>query len=287
MNAVRLVSTENISHKEWMYYRNTGITGSRIAAIMGESPYGTPLSVYLEMMGQSQPIEQTEAMYFGTVLEDFIAWEYTNREGLQTREIKAILQHPVYEIFLANIDREIIAEENGILEIKNVGEYKLMEWKNDVPRYYYLQGQWYLGVTGLNYVHFAAFIGGNKMIIHKYARDEALIAEMQEKATDFWYCHIEPQIPPNAIEGDSTTLKGLYPQHEDGKVVELGEEESSLAGDLWTAKVAVKQAEDMYEIARVKIEERMGDAEVLSYNGIPVATWKTNIKGTRVFNVKE
>lgn len=286
MNAVRLVSTENLSHKEWMYYRNTGITGSRIAAIMGESPYGTPLSVYLEMTGQSKPLEQTEAMYFGTVLEDFIAWEYTNRTGLETREIKAILQHPIYEIFLASIDREIIADKNGILEIKNVGEYKAFEWKNDAPRYYYIQGQWYLGVTGLEYVDFAAFIGGNKFVTHRYPRDETLIAEMQLKATDFWYEHIEPQIPPDAIEGDSTTLRGLYPQHEDGKVVELDEDESSLAGDLWTAKVAMEQAKDLFEIASVKMQERMGDAEVVAYNGIPVCTWKTNIKNSRVFNVK-
>lgn len=286
MDAIRLVSTENLSHKEWMYYRNTGITGSRIAAIMGESPYGTPLSVYLEMTGQSKPLEQTEAMYFGTVLEDFIAWEYTNRTGLETREIKSILQHPIYEIFLASIDREIIAEKNGILEIKNVGEYKAFEWKNDAPRYYYIQGQWYLGVTGLEYVDFAAFIGGNKFVTHRYPRDEALIEEMQLKATDFWYEHIETQIPPDAIEGDSMTLKGMYPQHEDGKVVELDEDESSLAGDLWTASVAVKQAEEMFEIARVKMQERMGDAEVVNYNGLPVATWKTNVKKARVFNVK-
>lgn len=287
MQALQLVSTEGLSHEEWMYYRNNGITGSRIAAIMGESPFDTPLSVYLEMTGQAKPKEQTEAMYFGNVLEDFIAWEFTNRTGLQVRKVKAILQHPVYEMFLANVDREIVAEENGILECKNVGEYMYFEWKNGAPRHYYIQGQWYLGVTGYNYVTIAALIGGNKFVHHTYKRDEKLIEEMYEKATDFWYCHIEPQIPPEAIEGDSATLKALYPVHEEGKVVELDDEESSLAGDLLTARVAMKQAEEMLEAAKVKMQERMGDAEVVMYNGLPIATWKANIKGSRVFNIKE
>ena len=286
MDAVKLVSTVNLSHKEWMYYRNNGITGSRIAAIMGVSPFDTPLSVYLEMTGQAKPKEQTESMYFGTVLEDFIGWEFANRTGFQIEKINAILQHPIYEKFLANIDFEVLAEDSAILECKNVGEYMHKEWKDGAPRYYYMQGQWYLGVTGLKTVYFAALCGGNKFIIHKYGRDEKLIEEMYEKATDFWYCHIEPQFPPEAIAGDSATLFSFYPQHEEGKTIELDDEESSLAGDLWTAKVAVERAEQMFEIAKVKLQERMGDAEVVNYNGLPVATWKTNVKKSRVFNVK-
>lgn len=287
MQAIKLVSTVNLSHKEWMYYRNNGITGSRIAAIMGESPFDTPLSVYLEMTGQTQPKEQSEAMYFGNALEDFIAWEYTNRTGFQTEKVKAILQHPVYDKFLANIDFQINSEEKGILECKNVGEYMHMEWKNKAPMYYQLQGQWYLGVTGYPYVSFAALIGGNKFKIHTYKRNEKMIEMMYEKANDFWYMHIEPLIPPEATDGDSATLKAWYPQHEEGKVVDLDEEESQLVGDLWTAKQAVKNADEQYEIAKIKMVERMGDAEIASYNGTPVCTWKTNVKGTRVFNVKE
>lgn len=286
MDAVKLVSTVNLSHKEWMYYRNNGITGSRIAAIMGVSPFDTPLSVYLEMTGQSKPKEATEEMEFGNKLEDFIGWEFSNRTGLHIEKINAILQHPVYEKFLANIDFEVISDENAILECKNVGEYMLKDWKTDAPRYYYMQGQWYLGVTGLNTVYFAALIGGNKFKIHKYNRDERLIEQMYEKANDFWYCHIEPQIPPEAIDGDSATLRTLYPHHEEGKAIELDESEASLAGDLWTAKAAYDLASEQLELAKVKIQERMGDAEVVNYNGMPICTWKTNIKNSRVFNLK-
>lgn len=286
MQAIKLVSTINLPHNEWMYYRNNGITGSRIAAIMGVSPFDTPLSVYLEMTGQSQPKEQTDSMYFGSVLEDFIGWEFTNRTGLEIQKFNAILQHPVYEKFLANTDFEVLAEESAILECKNVGEYMGKEWKDNAPIYYRMQGQWYLGVTGLKTVYFAALIGGNKFIIHKYNRDEKLIEEMYEKANDFWYCHIEPQIPPEAIEGDSATLKSFYPQHESGKVIELDDSEMSLAGNLFNSKVAFEQAKDNYEFAKVKIQERMGDAEVVNFNGLPICTWKTGAKA-RVFLVKE
>lgn len=285
MEALQLVSTVNLSHEEWMYYRNNGITGSRIAAIMGESPYDTPLSVYLEMTGQAQPKEQTEAMYFGTVLEDFIGWEFTNRTGLQIEKVRAILQHPIYERFLANIDFQIVPD-GGILECKNVGEYALDEWKNDAPRYYYLQGQWYLGVTGLKHVTFAALIGGNKFKIHKYGRDEPLIELMQEKANDFWYLHIEPQIPPSVMEGDGDSLKALYPRHNDGEVLELSEEDSELLGELWTADVALKEAKEQFEMAKLKMQEKMKTAESAFYNGSPVCTWKADVNGKKSFNLK-
>ena len=286
MEALRLVSTINLSHEEWMYYRNNGITGSRIAAIMGESPFDTPLSVYLEMTGQAKPKEQTEAMYFGTVLEDFIGWEFTNRTGLEIKKMEAILQHPVYEIFLANIDFQIVPEEEGILECKNIGEYGHSEWKKGAPRYYYLQGQWYLGVTGLSHVTFAAMIGGNKFIIHKYGRDEEIIETMQEKANDFWYCNIVPQIPPDAIEGDLDNLKGMYPRHEEGEAIELSEEESDLLGELWTADVAIRDAEKQIELAKIKMQERMKTAESAWYNGELVCTWKADVNGKKTFKIK-
>lgn len=286
IEALRLVSTDNLSHEEWMYYRNNGITGSRIAAIMGESPYDTPLSVYLEMTGQAKPKEQSEVMYFGTVLEDFIGWEFTNRTGLQIEKVRAILQHPVYEIFLANIDFQIVPEENGILECKNIGEYGSGEWKKGAPRYYYLQGQWYLGVTGLSHVTFAALIGGNKFVIHKYGRDEPLIEMMQERANDFWYLNIEPQIPPEAMSGDEDALKALYPRHSVGEVLELSEDDSEVLGELWTADVALREAESQFELAKVKMQEKMKTAESAFYHGEPVCTWKSDVNGKKTFKLK-
>lgn len=269
-----------------MYYRNNGITGSRIAAIMGESPYDTPLSVYLEMTGQAPPKEQNDAMYFGTVLEDFIAWEFTNRTGLEVRKIDAILQHPVYEMFLANVDREVLDEKNGILECKNQGEYAWLEWKYNAPRHYYLQLQWYLGITGHEHGYLCALVGGNKFIVHRYKRDDVLLETMYERATDFWYMNFIPQIPPDAREGDLDQLKVMYPRHEVGVTVELTEEEAQLIGDLWTADMALKEAEKQVDLAKVKMQERMKTAESVIYNGEVICTWKSDKNGKKSFNLK-
>ena len=143
-----------------------------------------------------------------------------------------------------------------------------------------------MGVTGHSYGYVAALVGGNKFIKHRYERNESLIEMMYEKASDFWYCHIEPRIPPPATAGDLDPLKALYPQHDPDKVVDLSDDESSLVSDLWASDMAYKDAEKQLELAKVKMQERMKDAESVRYNGQVICTWKTDKNGKKTFSLK-
>src|SRR5690606_15971722 len=119
--ALRLVSTENLAREEWLQVRSQGIGGSDIAAIVGVSPWDTPLSIYLRRVGELPEKEETEAMYWGTVLEEVVAQEYKRRHPeVQVRRVNAVLQHPETPYFLANIDREIRIKGRRplLLEIK-------------------------------------------------------------------------------------------------------------------------------------------------------------------------
>src|SRR5690625_3458322 len=108
MSAVRLVSTSDMTRAEWLQARTKGIGGSDIAAIAGISRWDTPLSVYLDKIGEGKPKEESDAMYWGTVLEDVVAHEYARRHPeYQIRRVNSILQHRDVPYFIANIDREI------------------------------------------------------------------------------------------------------------------------------------------------------------------------------------
>lgn len=52
-NAIRLVSTRDLSREEWLQIRNRGLGSSDAAAAIGLSPYKSPLELWLEKTGRS------------------------------------------------------------------------------------------------------------------------------------------------------------------------------------------------------------------------------------------
>ena len=62
----------NEERTAWLNERRKGIGGSDVAAIIGLSPWTTPLDIYEQKLGIALPSEETEAMYWGTALEPAI-----------------------------------------------------------------------------------------------------------------------------------------------------------------------------------------------------------------------
>ena len=62
--------------EQWLLQRRAGLGGSDIGAILGLSPFRTPVDVYLEKTGRAPANEETLQMRFGTYAEEFVAQEY-------------------------------------------------------------------------------------------------------------------------------------------------------------------------------------------------------------------
>lgn len=157
-----LIKTTDLSHEDWLMARKMGITGTDLGGLTGISKYSTPMKVYLDKVGELDPIEDNEAMYWGRVMEDVIAKEFQTRNNMKINRVNAMLRHKEYEWALGNIDRLITNEkgEKGILEIKTVSEYIKDAWEGEeVPPQYMVQLQWYMFVSGVKFGYFAALIG--------------------------------------------------------------------------------------------------------------------------------
>ena len=70
-----------MNREEFLARRKAGLGGSDIAAIVGISPWSTPRDIYLDKKGLAAPEQETDAMYWGTTLEDIVAREYSKRTG--------------------------------------------------------------------------------------------------------------------------------------------------------------------------------------------------------------
>ena len=277
-----------MTRNEWLLARRSGIGGSDIAAILGLSPWRTPLDVYRDKVEcVNQP--ETEAMRWGLLLEDVIAREYARRECVRIQRINDLLRAPGRDWAIASLDRVIVPPStrarlhhgelrgaDGILEAKLVNAFTAREWgrgedQDAVPLHYAAQCMWYLGVTGLPWCDVAALIGGQRLVVRRIERDEETISAMFARAEAFWRDHILPKIPPppsNAREAEY-----VWPA-DNGESCEADEELLQAYNSAREAKARLAEAERDYEAAVERIKLALGDRSVLTLHGRPIATWR-------------
>lgn len=280
------ISVKEMSREEWLEQRRIGIGGSDVSAILGLNAYKSPMSVYLDKIGES-PLEDTtsESAYWGTQLEDVIARHFADANpGIKVRRNNHILIHPEYPYMIANIDREVYNESERFgLEVKTAGLRSAQMWEDDnVPVPYVLQMQHYMAVTGWDKFVCAALIGGQRYIEREIPRDEAIIATLIEEEGKFWDM-VQRRVPPawDGSQEASRILKALYPKAEPGKHIELPSSvmDSIIAYQnldlkVKDAKTVVKDLEQQKKAHEQQIASIMGDAETGLIGGIEV-TYKT------------
>jgi len=261
MQALKLVKTTELSHEQWLNERRRGIGGSDAAAIAGVHRWKSALEVWLEKMGQIQPQEENEKMYWGTRLEEVVAEEFSKRTCKKVQRCNFILQNPKYPFMLANIDRAVVGEKAG-LECKTAGEWSgknIIE--NDFLPEHILQVQHYLMVTGWERWYLAILIGGQKFLYKEVLPDFEIIGYLTKIESDFWGL-VEAGIPPLAdgSEACSNILEKMYPKS-NGEAIELPSSALGLIEQYNTAKNDVKAAEYLKDDATNQLKNLLGDNE--------------------------
>ena len=289
------IKTTNLSRQDWLALRQSGIGGSDIAAILGVSPYATAYDVY---QSKTQPLsdeDMNEFAYWGTVLEDTVAREFSKRSGLKIQNVNYLMRHPTHRFAIANIDRAVVNRDvsgnvrfkdgklttDQIVEIKTASEYVGKNWGNEdsdeVPDQYQCQAQWYMGVTGVDVCHMAVLIGGNKYRQYRIERNQDLIDVLFETAHDFWHNHVLAGIEP-----DATTLqnaKDKYPRHNPDTTldVEPDSETAKVFEHYESLKAQEREIKAALELAQTDLICQIQDNEALAIDGEVVATYKTQV----------
>lgn len=277
MQAQVLAPTLEMSRQQWLEVRRKGIGGSDAAAIAGLNKWKSPVAVYMEKIGEVPLIEEeNESMYWGNVLEEVVAQEFSKRTGLKIRRRNAILRHSEYPFMLANVDRLIVGKREG-LECKTASEYMKSEWEgDDIPTAYLLQCQHYMAVTGYEAWWIAVLVGGNKFIYKRIERDDELIDYLIQIEKNFWENHVIPRVPPKFDGSDASTklLKAMYPESEPDSEIELDQEVDTLIDAIEQIKQELKQLEEQKNEYENRIKAKLGEFERGVVNGRTV-TWKT------------
>lgn len=295
MNAVTQQEATAVTEQ---HDRSRFLGGSDVAAVMGLSPWATPVELWMEKTGQA-PREEPDAarrrlFERGHKLEPFIRDMVISKlqdmgcevELLACNRRFADAQHP----FLAcEIDFEL--RLTGTVEIggnevtfdgeainadaKSVSGFARKKWgqdsNEDVPIEYACQFMHGLGITGRRACLVAALRSFDDVDIYWTLRDDETIKGMREKCALFWNECVLTGVAPDPFT--FSDIKILFPT-DNGKRKEATPEIAQKVADLKRIGAMKRDLEAQEEDLKFEVGEFISPFAILSYDGQDLCTWK-------------
>lgn len=280
------------------------VTGSKIAAILGISPYKTTVEIWHQMRDEAESDEVTDAMMRGTIQEDgILAWffhmlrpdiEQVNGETTITRE----------DLPWAAANPDAVATEDGntvFIEAKSIARAKNSdgihteadEWgepgTDEIPLYYYVQVLWQMhmthgtqgdNVTRTYVVKHGPWVDQYDVYPIDYNQDMAHTLEVKTKA--FYDSLALPECPypiDNRV-GIHKFFAKLHPDIEPDLAWEVSHDD---ALDYLTAKAERTDAQAREDGAKARILKAMGTAKTATCNGHTIGYRRTTKKGVSLY----
>lgn len=281
----------------WHEARRTFIGASDAPAVLGISPWATPLDVWASKLNIGQQFEGNLSTDMGHALEELIARTWLEQhDGWTMKDPKITLRHPEHRHIAASIDREAyppasVYEEGGtaarcfqLVECKYVGPTTAYQWANGVPVYVQAQCQVQMAVTGARRVHVAALIVdyGPRFFTAVIERNDAVIDEIIGRLNQFWAEHIEGGARPDTdgMNPDQVRrrLEDMYRPPAEGNAVRLPHELATLVADIKRTKALIRDLEKQAKAAENELRLFMVDQQAtdafIDDNEKPAVTWR-------------
>lgn len=291
---IELAYQDDLSHEEWLMLRREGVGSSDASGILGLSPWSSPWQIWLDKTGQIPPdTEQTEAMYFGSLLEETIVTAVADRTGWQIERPRTTYQSSDHSFMLASPDAIATMPDGtrALLEIKNTSGYKLEEWANgeqqddgtwtggEAPAHYIIQVQHQHAVMGTTVGYIGALLGGNRLYIIRVDRDDDLIATLVERERAFWRDNVEANEAPPVDASPTTTdlLSQIFSESDPYATADLEADVAAALVEYQRAGADEAAAKERKTHAGNIIRNALGEAETAMFNGVNVATWKPQV----------
>lgn len=217
----------------WLSLRREGIGGSDVAAIMGVSPWRSPVEVWLDKTGKSDPpdISGKEAVAMGTELEADVLDMYRRRHPttrvMRSNAVLRSIGRPWAQASLDGIvrDREL---GWGVLEIKTGSSSA--KWADGVPPYYLTQVLHYLSVTGYDFADVAALVGDHGLHYFEYrvVPDFEDMMAVMDAVDSFWSDYVVADVMPATVTWLTSESRALHEMYKraDGEMEPTDAEEA-------------------------------------------------------------
>lgn len=276
----RLLPTVEPGDPEWL----TRMSASKVAAVLGLSPYESRFSLWHKMAGLLAPEEENDDMRRGHYLEPAVCAWFAD-------------QHLAWDVTPTGTwvaaDNEQWAATPDRLVTTSTGEARLLEAKtassdeewgpdgtDDIPVYHRAQVLWQMLVTGLRVAHVAVLTSHLSFRQYEVLFDpddaERIVAAVDE-FMDSLPTGRRPRRP--SIDGHSATYQAVRELHPDIDDLDLPID-LPLAERFCTAQHALKAAKAAEQQARSELADVMGTARRATYGDQVIATRAAKNGGT-------
>jgi putative phage-type endonuclease len=277
-----------LNNQDFALLRAKSLGGSDIGAVLGLSKYRSAVDVWMEKTGKEVGVRDSLPLRFGQFAESFVASEYALATGRSLATHDAAVIHPKYEYMHGHIDRFVLngdtplIGEDGritasrILECKTANPFAQSDWgdpgSDQVPLSYLVQCVWYMMLTNIDRTDLAVLFSNADFRIYEISRDQELEQMVLERAISFWENHVLTDIPPAATS--ESDYKILFGKSTVSKTVEAPAETCELIKKLKSLNEQIDSYEQEVSSIKQSIMGQMQDAEVLTFHGQTLATWK-------------
>lgn len=288
-----------VCQKEWLALRRSGVGASEVSAVLGQSSWASPFTIWGQKLGTVDPPEQTEAMRWGNKLEELILEAYAEETGRQVQRSRWTYQSDKNSFMLASPDGFQLSDHRsdaGLVQAKNT----FIGWDEEIPMATWIQMQAEMAVTGLNWNTAVALAGGNRLFYKDVIRDADFIdKQLIPRLVDFWdYVVTAEPLPDSFIDGSDQTRKALeelYPETDDAQAVSLDGSFQGLHEERLTLKEGIKQmerrAKEIENLIRYRAGEKtfavLPDGGVYSFKSVTKKEYVVKASTTRRIRFKE
>lgn len=255
--------------------RQRYLGGSDVAAILGISPWRTPLDVYLDKVEGKQPDDPAKAQIFrrGSRMEPYILDLLTEEHGIQIVNRGQRYLDQQHDFIAAEIDAEAATGEN--IEVKSANQFAAKmwgaEWTDEIPVYYTAQAMHGMMVHPADATIFPVLIGSDDFRVYRVERDDETIAAIRAKEVEFWD-RVQRRDPPQA-----TTVSDVLRlfERDAGTSIEADDDILEVLNRLKEIKKRIKVDEADAEEAEKLIKLYLGEHTTLTFGAKKLCTWKS------------
>lgn len=283
----RVIRPKN--REDWLQHRTKGIGSSEVATIVGLNPYETPYQLWRRKVGIDAPIDDNQYMRAGRLLEDAVSRffeEETNKKIIASSKGDWLIQSISKPHRIVSPDRLYWAGDKrnnankGILECKTT--QKQIE-KDKLPKHWFCQLQYQLGVSGLQQGAIAWLTQGKDFGYSELNFVPDFYEWLVEQVDRFWIDNILGKKEPDLVSVDDVVT--MFPNHVEGKIINVEEEIFDKVVKLKEIKNSIAELETQKKSLEDDIKFVFADNETMSYQDITIATWKSS-KSTETFDSK-
>lgn len=261
------------------------VTASKVAAIMGLSPWESPRSMWHRMHGDLPPEPQTVDQSRGHYLEPAILAWWRDRHDVGHDEGREYKVQPLYRLdtwAAAQPDMAACCEDDTVLvEAKSAATAD--DWgdpgTDEIPLYYAVQAMFQMHVSGIHRCYVPVLFGKPRLAFAEYVIDyDAAIAESIVTKARAFYDSLAADEPPE-LDNSVATYDAIRKVHAEIEARAEVEIDADLAVEFVTALREADEWDAAARYARSRVLEAMGRANYAVHQGERIARRQRNKSG--------